>query len=154
MIDIWQVQSFKADWNLSSSGRPPSPASIHPHRYTRQKFEELKAALDSIRNHQQQLEAKVNRILASPPLQKRLDQLTENYAELQAKVEVNSAVLAKMEASQGSLHQNVELLVDQNDFQAQEMLLALDRLQFNVTQVQILCDQVLQHQVNSLFGQL
>ncbi len=121
------------------------PWNHHHH----QKFDELKSALESVKEQQIQLETKMNHHFASrtPVQQKRLEQLVDSYEEIQTRVEVNSAVLAKIEASQGTLHQNVELVMEQSDFQAREILLALDRFQFNVTQVQVLCEQALQHQV-------
>jgi hypothetical protein len=42
----------------------------------------------------------------------------------------------------------MELIGEQNDFQARETQLAIDQLNYNLTEIQVQCEQALQRTVN------
>ena len=82
------------------------------------------------------------------------DDTTSHFSELEAKVLVNFATLAKLEASHDTIRENVLLISEQGDLKVKEMQLAVDQIRFNVSQMFVNYENTLQHQVwatNNLF---
>lgn len=103
---------------------------------------------------QHKLERKINNIsvptetsLLLEPIENRMSDVAQQCSRLESKLQVNDAVLATLEASHNSIHEQMELIGEQNDFQSREIQLAVDQLQYNFTQVQVQCQQALQHMV-------
>ena len=134
---------MKADWNISVDfgGRRSSSRSSH----WNYKFDELKHVLRSVRDKQHHLEEKVNRM--KPSSMTDFDDTTSHFSELEAKVLVNSATLAKLEASHDTIRENVLLISEQGDLKVKEMQLAVDQIRFNVSQMFVNYENTLQHQV-------
>ena len=100
---------------------------------------------------QHHLEEKVNRI---KPSMIYLDYANSHFLELEAKIIVNSATLAKLEATHDTIRENVGLIGEQGDLQSKEMQLAVDRIRFNISQMLVNYENILQHQVSNYFEYL
>lgn len=100
----------------------------------------------SVSDKQHHLEEKVNRM--KPPIIE-LDDASSHFSVLEAKIMVNSATLAKLEATHDTIRENVELIGEQGDLQSKEMQLAIDYLRFNISQMLVNYESILQHQVRN-----
>lgn len=107
---------------------------------------------------QDRLERRINSLSASAvtvsllePIEDRMVDISQQCTQLESKLQVNEAVLATLEASQNTMHEQMELIGEQNDFQAREIQLAVDQLHYNFTQIQVHWEQALQHMVITIF---
>jgi predicted RNase H-like nuclease (RuvC/YqgF family) len=82
------------------------------------------------------------------PLEQRMEGFIKQYNRLESKIEANEAVLDSLETRHYRLHEQMELIGEQNDFQARETQLAIDQLHYNLTEIQVQCEQALQRTVN------
>jgi len=89
-----------------------------------------------------------------PSVEQRMEGFIKQYNRLESKIEANEAVLDSLETRHYRLHEQMELIGEQNDFQARETQLAIDQLNYNMTEIQVQCEQVLQRTVMSLVWQL
>jgi hypothetical protein len=79
------------------------------------------------------------------PIEQRVEGFIQQYNRLESKIEANEAAL---ETRHYRLHEQMELIGEQNDFQARETQLAIDQLNYNLTEIQVQCEQALQRTVN------
>lgn len=84
------------------------------------------------------------------PIEQRVEGFIQQYNRLESKIEANEAVLDSLETRHYRLHEQMELIGEQNDFQARETQLAIDQLNYNLTEIQVQCEQALQRTVNIL----
>ncbi len=82
------------------------------------------------------------------PIEQRVEGFIQQYNRLESKIEANEAVLDSLETRHYRLHEQMELIGEQNDFQARETQLAIDQLNYNLTEIQVQCEQALQRTVN------
>ncbi|EFX88518.1 hypothetical protein DAPPUDRAFT_310714 [Daphnia pulex] len=152
-----EVQSLKADWNASIESSASAFDGHHGRsagRYSHwnHKLNELKNALQSVRDMQQNLESKMENLSVPTaesssvmePIEQRVEGFIQQYNRLESKIEANEAVLDSLETRHYRLHEQMELIGEQNDFQARETQLAIDQLNYNLTEIQVQCEQALQ----------
>ena len=84
---------------------------------------------------------------SSEPMEQRLEGFIKQYQRLESKIEANEAVVDSLETRHYRLHEQMELIGEQNDFQARETQLAIDQLNYNLTEIQVQCEQALQRTV-------
>lgn len=154
----WQVQSLKEEWNASIELGGASAFDSHHSRsggrysHWNHKVNELKNALQSVRDAQQNLERKMESKTAESsqmePIEQRLEGFVQQYNQLESKVEANEAVLDSLEARHYRMHEQLEVYGEQDDLQAREMQLTVDQLRYNLTEIQVQYDRVLQRTVH------
>ena len=103
---------------------------------------------------QRHLEERLNSLSASTevapllqPVEQRMEELAQQCALLDSKIQVSEAMLATLEASHVSMRERVELFGEQSDFQLREVQVAVDQLQYNFTQIQVQSEQALRRTV-------
>lgn len=84
------------------------------------------------------------------PIEQRMGEIVEQFSLLEAKMQVNEAALATFEASRNTMHEQIQLIGEQSDYQAREIQLSVDQLHYNFTQIQVQFEQVLQRTVIDL----
>lgn len=103
---------------------------------------------------QRHLEERLNSLSATTevapllqPVEQRMEELAQQCALLDSKIQVSEAMLATLEASHVSMRERVELFGEQSDFQLREVQVAVDQLQYNFTQIQVQSEQALRRTV-------
>ncbi|KAI9564169.1 hypothetical protein GHT06_007907 [Daphnia sinensis] len=149
-----EVQSLKEEWNASIELGGASAFDSHHSRsggrysHWNHKVNELKNALQSVRDAQHNLERKMESKTAESsrmePIEQRLEGFVQQYSRLESKVEANEAVLDSLEARHYRMHEQLEVYGEQDDFQAREMQITVDQLRYNLTEIQVQYDRVLQ----------
>ena len=102
---------------------------------------------------QYQLEQKMNSFSPSvesastEPMEQRIVDVVQQYSLLEAKIQVNEAALATLEASRNTIYEQIEMIGVQSEFQTREIQLSVDQLHYNLTEIQAQCEQALQRTV-------
>ena len=102
---------------------------------------------------QYQLEQKMNSFSPSvesvftEPMEQRIVDVVQQYSLLEAKIQVNEAALATLEASRNTIYEQIEMIGVQSEFQTREIQLSVDQLHYNLTEIHAQCEQALQRTV-------
>lgn len=148
---------MRAEWDASiESGADTFASQSRSGRFGHwnHKFNELRSSVQSVRDKQHHLERKLNSFSGSTEtaallesIQRQIRDLSQQCSRLESKLQVNEAVLSAIEASHSTMHQRMELIGEQNDFQTQESQVTLDELHFNVSQIEVQCEKAYQYLV-------
>lgn len=149
---------MKAEWNasieLGGAGAFDSHHGRSGGRYSHwnHKVNELKNAVQSVRDAQRNLERKMETATSESslmhPIEERLEGFVQKYNRWESKIEANEAVVDSLEARHYRMHEQLELYGEQADLQAREMELTIDQLRYNLTEIHVQYDRVLHRTVN------